>query len=73
MGRGFESLRPRKLKILTMFRKRDEDEKRELPDIWKFIILVGFIVGMFVGIMKFTDWVEERDMMMQYGYEYTGE
>ena len=56
-----------------MFRKRDEDEKRELPDIWKFIILVGFIVGMFVGIIKFTDWDEESDMMMQYGYEYTGE
>lgn len=54
-----------------MFRKRDEDEERkELPDFVKLVIILCFIVGSFIGICKFTDWAEEQDMKAIYQEEY---
>lgn len=47
-----------------MFKRYDEDvNRKELPDGLKFVILLAVIIGMLVGIDKFTDYVYKQDMI----------
>ena len=49
-----------------MFKKRYEDEKRDIPEILKLFILVVVIGLMFIGINVFCNYMDRVDMEMQY-------
>lgn len=43
-------------------RNYEEENKKELPDILKFLILVGAIILMFIGINAFCNYTDKIDM-----------
>ena len=57
---------------LKMFKKKkdfEDEERRELPDFWKVVIIIAFIIASLLAIDGFCDWMEREEMVQQYGYE----
>lgn len=52
-----------------MFRKKVEyeDEKQPMPIIWTIVIAIAVVGVLFFGTLKFSDFVEKREMRIQYG------
>lgn len=54
-----------------MFKKKEfDDERRDIPDFWKLVIVIAFVVGAFIAADKITDYAYEQEMKMQYQTEY---
>ena len=55
-----------------MFRKKKDfdDEPHEISDFYKFLIVVAAAAIMLFGASKFTDYIYEKDMEIQYQNEY---
>lgn len=48
-----------------MFKKKYEDEMRDIPEGLKFLILVAVIAAMFIGINLVCDHMDKVDMRIQ--------
>ena len=57
---------------MGIFRKKVEfeDEKVPVSDGVKFLFAVIFIVGMFIGAYKITEWMEKYDIKHNNPTEY---